>query len=125
LKKMISKTKLSRRIGNKTNPEVVETLMLIKKNDVWNNISRYVSGPRRKYSSVSLKKIEEQSSEGDTIIIIGKVLGNGALTKKIRICAMGFSESAREKIKLSKSEAVSLSEELKKNKKAEGVKIIR
>ena len=58
------------------------------------------------------------------VIITGKVLGSGNLNKKIRICSMSFSESAKRKLK-GKSEMVSVSDEVKKNPKAEGVKILR
>ena len=121
----ISNTKLRKRIEKKNSPKVVETLMFAKKNKEWNDIAKIISSSRRKYSYINLKEIEEKTSAGDTVVIPGKVLGKGNVSKKIRICALWFSESAREKLKENKGEIVTILEEIKKNPKAEGVKILR
>ena len=121
---MISKTKISKRIRRKINPEIVETLRLAKKNKGWERVAYLISGPTRKYSSINLRKIEKETKEGDTVVIPGKVLGLGTISKKVRVCALNFSESAKEKLKEQKSEIVTIFEEIKKNPKAEGIKII-
>jgi large subunit ribosomal protein L18e len=122
---MISNTRLSKRIGKKKDPEVVETLMLAKKNKAWNKVGGIISSSRRKYSGINLKEIDEKTTAGDTVVVPGRVLGKGEISKKVRVCAMGFSGSAVEKLKSSKGEIVTISEEIKKNPKAEGVKILR
>ena len=122
---MISNTKIGKRVGNKTNSEVVETLLAAKKNVAWNKVAQLISGSRKKYASVNLKEIDNESNDGETVVIVGKVLGNGKLNKKVRVCAMSFSESAVEKLKDIKSEGIILLEEIKKNPKAEGIKILR
>ena len=122
---MISNTKIGKRVGNKTNSEVVETLLAAKKNAAWNKVAQLISSSRKKYSSVNLKEIANESKDGDTVVVVGKVLGNGKLNKKVRVCAMNFSESAVGKLKEVKSERVSLLEEIKKNPNAEGIKILR
>ena len=122
---MISKTKISKRIKRKTHSEIVETVNAAKENKEWNKIAQLISGSRRKYSSVNLKEIEKQTKVGDTVIIPGKVLGSGTISKKVRVCAINFSESAKEKLKENKGEIVTILEEIKKNPKAEGVKVIR
>ena len=73
----------------------------------------------------NLKQIENETSEGDTIVIPGKVLGSGEINKKIRICALYFSENAKKKLAINKSQVIRLIEEIKKNPKAEGVKLIK
>ena len=120
-----SKTKIKLRIKNKTNHELKETIKLALKNKYWNNIARILSSSTRKYSAVNLSEIEKQTTPGDTVIIPGKVLSKGELTKKVRICALSISAMAKEKLKATKSEFAHLSEEIKKNTKAEGIKIIR
>lgn len=122
---MISKTKISKRLGRKSDSEIVETIMLAKKEKSWMKVAQILSGSKKNYDSINLKKIDSEAKEGDTIVVVGKVLGSGQLTKKVRISATGFSESAREKIEANKSEIVSLIEEIKKNPKAEGIKILR
>ena len=122
---MISKTKIGKRIKNKKDEYIVETILLAKKNKGWLKIAQILSAGSRSYSSINLKEIDEKTKEGDTIIVPGKVLGSGELSKKVRICSLGFSESAKEKIKHKKGEIVTILEEIRKNPKAEGVKIIR
>lgn len=122
---MISNTSIKKRVSRKTNEDIVVAVREMQGQRAWNQVAKLLSGPTREHSSINLKKIDSETTEGDTVVVLGKVLGTGELSKKIRICAMGFSESAREKIKESKSEAVMVVDEVKKNKKAEGVKILR
>lgn len=122
---MITKTKLKQRKRKKTHSELVETLEFAAKNKGWMEVGAILSRGRKDHVAINLKRIEEGSSEGDTIVIPGKVLSDGKLTKKVRICALGFSKEAEEKIKKIKAEAKSILEEMKKNAKGEGIKIIR
>ena len=120
----ISKTKLKFNSKRKTNPIVDEALKLALKNKAWLPIAKIIAGPRRRYSKVNLSLIDSKTTAGDTVVVVGKVLASGDVTKKLRICSLAFSSSAVEKLKKSKSEIVSLSEEIKKNPKAEGLKLI-
>ena len=122
---MISKTKIKKRLKRKADKYIVETVNAAKKNKEWNKLAQIISSSRKKYSSVNLKEIEKETKEGDTVVIAGKVLGLGDVTKKIRICALNFSESAREKLKENKSEVVTILEEINKNPRAQGVKILQ
>jgi len=121
----ISRTKIKFNSKRKTNPAVADTLNLALKNKNWLPIAKTVSSSRRKYSKINLEDIESKTTAGDTVIVVGKVLGTGEVTKKVRICAFGFSKSALSKLKKTKSEPVSILEEIKKNPKAEGIKIIK
>lgn len=121
----ISKRKIKFDSKRKTNPEVAEALSLALKHKNWLPIAKIIASSRRRYAKVNLSQIESKTTAGDTVVVIGKVLGSGDITKKVRICSFGFSKSALDKLKKSKSETVSLLEEIKKNTKAEGLKIIR
>lgn len=120
---MISKTKLKIRAKKKTNPELAETIFLARKNANWIPIANLLARSTRKHSAVNLREIDEKAKIGDTFVIPGKVLSEGELSKKIKICAFNISKEAREKLKRTKSEFVTLAEEIKKNSKAEGIKI--
>ena len=121
---MISKTKISARLIRKQNQEIVDTILAAKKHKKWAGIAQKISGSRKRYDSMNLKEIEEKTKEGDTVVVAGKVLGSGEISKKIRICALGFSESAKKKMSKVKAEAVTILEEINKNKTAEGVKVL-
>ena len=107
---MISKTKVKNRAKRKNDPEIVETVRNANDNPEWRKIAQILSGGRKNYSVVNLNRIENVSKIGDTVVVPGKVLGVGELTKKIRICALSFSESAKEKLKSVKTEMVSVLE---------------
>lgn len=122
---MISNTSIAKRIPRKMDSYIVDTIFAAKKAKSWNKIAQIVSGGRRSYPDINLSQIDKESSDGDILVIPGKVLGNGNLTKKVKICALYFSSSAFQKIKESKCEAIKLVDEIKKNPNAEGVKIIK
>ncbi|MCK5044047.1 50S ribosomal protein L18e, partial [Candidatus Pacearchaeota archaeon] len=84
-----------------------------------------LSGPRRNIVNLNLKKIDEESKTGETIIVPGKVLSQGEITKKIKIAALSFSEKAKEKLLKSKSDILNILEEIKKNPEAKGIKILQ
>jgi large subunit ribosomal protein L18e len=123
--KIISKTRLKNQARRKTNPFLIEIIRLAQKQKPWLPLAKILVSSTRKYSSLNLNEIDSQTKTGDTVVIPGKVLSLGELTKKIRIASLGFSALAKEKMKKTKSEAVTISEEIKYNPKAEGIKILR
>ena len=124
-KSSLSLTHIKNKARRKTNPSLKETLVSARKNKAWMALAHVLSGATRSHASINLEQIEKQTKAGDTILIPGKVLGSGNLTKKVRICALGISSSARDKLKASKSEFVTIADELNDNPKAEGIKVIR
>ena len=120
-----SKTFIDKQTERKTNPELVETIMLAKKNAKWIEVAGILSGPRKFHSALNLDRIDRETKEGDTIVVPGKVLSSGNITKKLRIVALSFSEEARKKLKEYKSEVITINEEIKKNPKMQGVKVLR
>lgn len=123
--KMISKTKIKSRIRKKTNPELAETIKQSVKNSNWLKIARMLSSPKVNYSKINLFQIDKNTTAGDTIVVPGKILSQGELTKKIKICALSISKQAKEKLKTTKSEFSLLINEIKNNPKAEGIRVIK
>jgi large subunit ribosomal protein L18e len=112
---MKTKTKIDKQIQKKSNKELVATIIAAKKKDKWLKVARILSGPRRKAISLNLEEINENSKDGETIIVPGKVLSQGEMDKKIKIVALSFSEKAKEKLLKSKIPSSSIIEEIKKN----------
>jgi large subunit ribosomal protein L18e len=121
---MKSKTKIGKQLERKKSSGLVETIIAAKKNKAWNSAAAVLSGPRKGRADMNLDEISRYAKEGEAIAIPGKVLSQGELDKKIKIIAFAFSERAREKIRESKSEAETLSDEIKKNPSAKGVRFI-
>lgn len=122
--KMKSKSLIDWQAKRKLNPELAATIIQAKKHNKWIKIAGILSSPRRNKIAVNLDDIEQNSKEGDTIVIPGKVLGQGDVSKKLRVVAVSFSEEARKKLKDKKAEIIKISEEIKINPEAKGIKLI-
>lgn len=120
---MKSKTLIDKQMKRKTSSELIETIKKAKKKNNWLEVAGLLSSPKR--ISVNLKEIEKKSEEGDTILIPGKVLSEGEISKKIRIAAMNFSGKAGKKLKGKNCKLVSILEEIKENPDAKGIKILK
>jgi large subunit ribosomal protein L18e len=89
--------------------------------NAWKAVAAKLAGPASQRSNLNLSKIEKDAKSGETIIIAGKVLGDGIFTKKLTIVAVGASESAKEKITKAGSTFVELKEYISKSPKGEPV----
>lgn len=112
---MKTKTKIGKQLERKNNKELVGTILAAKKKDKWLKVARILSGPRRKAIGLNLEEINENSKNGETVVIPGKVLSQGEISKKVTIVAQSFSEKAKEKLLKSKISHLSIIEEIKKN----------
>ena len=120
----MKKTKIEKKLKRKTKIELVETIISSKKKKAWLETSHKISGPKRKQISVNLDQIDEKAENGDVIVIPGKVLGIGNISKKIKIAALSFSEKAKETLKEKKIEFLTINEEIKKNPDGKKIKIL-
>ena len=109
----------------------IQLIRLLKKQSresnktIWTTVAKYLSKTQPQRVAVNLSTINRYSQKGETLIIPGKVLGTGSLDHSVTIAAFESSEKAREKIKKSKSEILSIKEIIKKNPMGQKIKIIR
>ncbi len=122
---MKSNTQIDKQMQRKGNPTTVETILVAKKNKNWVEIASILSGPRRKRANLNLEEINKQVKDGEKIILPGKVLSSGNITKKIKLSALNFSEKAIEKLKEHKIEFNYILNEIKSNPDAKGVRIFK
>jgi large subunit ribosomal protein L18e len=125
MQRAMSKTTLKERMHKKTNPRLAAAIYLALKTPAWLKLAKLLSQSTKKQSSVNLGEIDKQTSMGDSVLVPGRVLGVGEITKKIRICSFGISKEALERLSKTKSEWVYILDEIKKNPRAEGLKIIK
>ena len=116
----ISKTKIEKRLRKKTNPELVDTLIKLKKTNP--EIAKLLAFPVKRQISKNLSDLNESDKD---VVVPGKVLSQGDLVKKKKIVAWSASEKAIEKIKKFGGEFVFLKDEIKKNEKLNGLEIVR
>ncbi len=83
-----------------TNPILLETLELLQEQEaaVWNDVAENLGKVNRKRPEVNISDIERVAEEGETVVVPGKVLGAGRLTKEIEVAAFKASDSAKQQI---------------------------
>jgi len=118
---IISKTKINDRLERKKNPILREMIILAKaKNHL--ELAKKLSEPTRKQASINVGELNGMNEKN--IIVVGKVLGQGDIDKKITIAALGFSEQAKEKLKKAGCEIKTIKQEIENNKELKAFKII-
>ncbi len=119
--------KLQRR---KTNPNLAtlidELLVAAAKNNaaVWKDVAERIAKPRRLYAAVNVSKIERYAKENEYVVVPGKVLGGGGISKPVKVAALSFSETARRKITEAGGECLRISELIKINPSGSNVRIM-
>ncbi len=91
---------------------------------IWDYVAELLSLPSRRRIAVNLSKIQRYANDGDVVVVPGKVLGAGTLSKKVSIAAFTFSMKALEKINLAGGKALTIEELLNQNPKGSYVKVI-
>ena len=120
-----TRTQLEKSLKRKTNSELVKTLIASKKNDKWLVVASIASYPRRSRVEVNLDKLNEDADDKKMNVVPGKVLSQGTLTKKVNVCALAFSEKAKEKILNAGGKVSLLADEIKSNPEAKDINIIK
>jgi len=114
----------------KTNPMLINLIQELKKKSyenkapIWKDIAERLERPLRNWAEVNLSKIERHAKENETVLVPGRVLSSGELTKKLTIAAWSFSQKAKEKIKKAGGRCISISELVEENPKGKNVRII-
>ncbi len=114
----------------KTNPELVSLIRSLKQKsreeevNIWRDIAERLEKPLRVWPEVNVSRIERYAQDSDVIIVPGKVLGSGKITKKVIVSAFRFSKEAREKIEKAGGKVLTIDELMAVNPKGKGVKII-
>ena len=99
-----------------TNKVLFDTIRDLKKLSVKGNkkvfraVAEKLSAPASQRVEVNLSKLERHVKEGERVIVPGKVLGSGTLTKKVGVIAFSFSETAKTKIVAAGGSAQELNE---------------
>ena len=108
----------------------IDTLKVLKKASrdneapIWSKVADYAQKSRSNQKIINLKKIDEETEDGNAIVITGKILGTGNISHKVSVSSFSISNSAAKKIKDSGGEVLKFSEMIKKFPTGKGVKII-
>ena len=97
----------------------LKKLSLDNKAKIWKRIAEDLERPTRNRREVNLNKLDRYTKANETIIIPGKLLGDGDVNHKLKVAAFRFSEKAKSKV-----DAITIRELMKENPKGKGVRII-
>ena len=95
-----------------------------RESNFWRRIVKDLKKSSRQRRKVNIYKINKAARDGETIVVPGKVLSVGELSKKVDVAALTFSAEARKKIEESKGKVMSLTELLKNNPEGKKVRIL-
>ncbi len=115
----------------KTNPRLVSLIFDLKAKSreteapIWRDIASRLESPRRNWAETNLSKLERYAKDGETVVVPGKVLAAGSVTKKLTVAAYDFSEAAVQGIRAAGGEAVTLREIMESNPEGTGIRMLR
>ena len=123
-------SKIRKMQRRKSNPNLVKLIDRLleesAKNNakVWKDIAERLAKPRRLYAEVNVSKIEKYAKENEYVIVPGKVLGGGRISKAVKVAALSFSESAKRKIEEAGGVCMDISKLLEENPSGSNVRIL-
>jgi large subunit ribosomal protein L18e len=114
----------------KTNELLISLIESLKKQahenqaPIWKDIAKRLEKPNSRWAQVNIRRIAQHSKKGDTVIVPGKLLGEGELKVPVTVAAFSFSESAKKKIVSAGGKGLSIPELVNLNPKGKGIRII-
>ncbi len=119
-----------RRRIRSTNPDLTNLIRLLRRKSrenevaIWRDAAERMSKPKRQRIAVNISRIDRYTQENDDVLVPGKVLGAGLITRPVRVAALDFSDQARAKIHKAKGKCLSIPELVEMNPKGTNVKLI-
>lgn len=113
----------------KTNPVLKDVIQqseeAARKNDaaIWGDVAAALKDATRQQAEVNLSHLERNVDDGETVVVPGKVMGSGRLTKDVTVAALNFTNSAMEAINDS-GEAVYLEDLVEENPEGDGLRLL-
>lgn len=90
---------------------------------LWRAVAENLERSTRSRAAVNLTRLNRFTKKDEVIVVPGKVLGDGELGHSITIAALGFSQSAIEKLNASKTTMITITELAKKDPKGKKIRV--
>lgn len=91
---------------------------------IWEDLADRLNKSNRSRAEVNLSRINRNTSDGETIVVPGKVLGSGIMEHSVTIAAFDFSNRAESRILNAGGEILSIEDLLEKKPEGSNVKIM-
>tara|TARA_Y100000310_G_scaffold323753_1_gene384603 strand:+ start:2455 stop:2799 length:345 start_codon:yes stop_codon:yes gene_type:complete len=107
----------------KENPHLVKLVQALKKKSIednaglWKRVATDLEKSTRQRRVVNLSRIDRFTKDNEVVVVPGKVLGDGTLTKKVTVAAYSFSNTAKDKLSKAQSQILTIEELMQKNPK--------
>lgn len=114
----------------KGNPELLRLLIELRQAarthsaPIWRAVAARLERARHQVPPMNVGQLERLAAAGETVVVPGKVLSDGPLSKAITVGAFGFSPAARAKIAAAGGSAVPLSSVVKSHPDGTGVRLL-
>ena len=93
-------------------------------NKFWKRVWLDLKKPSRQRRAVNVYKINKYAKDGETVLVPGKVLSVGEISKKVQVAAFTFSSEARQKIERAKGKTLTIPELIQQNPDGKNVRIL-
>ncbi|MBT3835740.1 50S ribosomal protein L18e [Candidatus Woesearchaeota archaeon] len=111
-----------------TNYELIELLKALEPKIVespfWRRVVKDLTKSSRQRRSVNVYKIDKYAREGEMVLVPGKVLSLGEMSKKVDVAAFNFSAEAKKKIEQANGKIMTIKELLEQNPEGKKVRIL-
>lgn len=114
----------------KTNPQINQLIDILKEKayqeevPLWKDLARRLERSTRRQAEVNISRINRHTSDDETVLVPGKVLGSGALDHKVQVAALDFSQTAVEKIVDAGGKCLDITLLVEENPQGSRIKII-
>jgi len=90
---------------------------------IWMSVADRLERPRHQATPVNVGHLDRLTAAGETVVVPGKLLAKGPLSKKLTVAAFAFSKEARTKIHAAGGVAISVHDLLKTKPDGAGVRL--
>ena len=93
---------IKKRIARKDMPRVKSLInkLVSMRTPFWKKVAYELSKPKKERVTVNISKIERYADGKKRVLVPGKVLGSGRLSKAVEVYAFGYSDSAKHIIEM-------------------------
>ena len=116
---------------NKTDPALIALIGDLKAKErengaaIWRDIAKRLEKPKSNWAETNLSKLDRYAADGETILVPGKVLAAGEISKKITVAAYSFSATAESAIVAAGGKVMTIADLMEENPKGSNVRIMR
>lgn len=114
----------------KENPELAHTLIELRRAakahdaPIWADVARKLARPRHQVEPVNVGQLERLAAANDTVVVPGKLLAQGVLSKPLTVAAFHYSDTARDKVRQAGGTTIGIHDLIKSKPKGTGVRLI-